>query len=76
LCITHLPQVAAMADHEYQIQKQVKGKRTTTSVAPLKQSQRVNELARMLAGTEITELTIEHASEMLKQAAQARAKIQ
>ncbi|WDF83673.1 DNA repair protein RecN [Lacticaseibacillus pabuli] len=75
LCITHLPQVAAMSDHEYQIQKQIKGKRTMTSVTPLQQDQRVNELARMLAGTEITELTIEHASEMLKQAEDVRAKM-
>ncbi|KIS03454.1 DNA repair protein RecN [Paucilactobacillus wasatchensis] len=68
LCITHLPQVAAVATHHLLIQKQVQHKRTTTSVERLTQDERVTELARMLAGAEITKLTLEHAQELLKMA--------
>lgn len=66
LCITHLPQVAAVAQHHLLIQKAVHGKRTLTSVTKLKPEQRVAELARMLSGEKITKLTREHASELLK----------
>lgn len=69
LCITHLPQVAAMSDHHYFIAKQVKGDRTETHIKKLTQPARVKELARMLAGTTITELTLEHAQELLEMAA-------
>lgn len=74
LCITHLPQVAAVAQHHLLIQKRVHDQRTTTSVTPLSTNQRVEELARMLAGDTITKLAREHASELLtmaKQKAQA-----
>ena len=63
LCITHLPQVAAMADHEYVISKAVHDGRTTTQVNKLTHKARVEEIARMLAGEKITKLTIEHAEE-------------
>lgn len=66
LCITHLPQVAAVAQHHWHIQKAVHDARTTTSVTKLNPHQRVDELARMLAGERITKLTREHASELLK----------
>jgi DNA repair protein RecN (Recombination protein N) len=72
LCITHLPQVAAMSDHEYLIQKAVADGRTKTTVTPLTQTQRVDEIARMLAGDTVTELALEHASELLKMAATTR----
>lgn len=65
LCISHLPQVAAIAQHHFLIQKQVKNNRTTTSVTPLDQSKRIDEIARMLAGEKITKLTREHAKELL-----------
>ncbi|BAP85560.1 DNA repair protein RecN [Paucilactobacillus hokkaidonensis JCM 18461] len=68
LCITHLPQVAAVATHHLLIQKQVQNKRTITSVTKLSTAKRVDELARMLAGAEITKLTLEHAQELLKMA--------
>lgn len=68
LCITHLPQVAAVAQHHFLIQKHVKNDRTTTMVTPLKNDQRVNELARMLSGEKVTKLTKEHAQELLKMA--------
>lgn len=66
LCITHLPQVAAVAQHHWHIEKGVHGSRTTTSVTKLTKGQRVDELSRMLAGERITKLTREHASELLK----------
>lgn len=66
LCITHLPQVAAVADYQYFISKAVKEGRTQTHVAKLTNEERVEEVARMLAGAEITELTLEHARELLR----------
>lgn len=68
LCITHLPQVAAVADYQYFIEKEVVGNRTETSVRILDRKERVNEIARMLAGSEITKLTIQHAEELLNMA--------
>jgi DNA repair protein RecN (Recombination protein N) len=68
LCITHLPQVAAVAQHHFLIQKHVKDERTTTTVTILSEAQRVNELARMLSGEKVTKLTKEHAQELLKMA--------
>ena len=61
LCITHLPQVAAVADYQYYIVKAVIDGRTQTSVSELKTKEREEEIARMLAGSEITKLTLEHA---------------
>ncbi|MFF2090235.1 DNA repair protein RecN [Paenibacillus sp. NPDC058174] len=63
--ITHLPQVACMADHHYEISKSVVGQRTCTSVAMLNLNTRIEELARMLGGVEVTEKTRHHAQEML-----------
>ena len=70
LCISHLPQVAAVAQHHFLIKKRVHDKRTTTSVTVLNDQQRVDELARMLSGEKITQLTREHASELLRMAQQ------
>lgn len=72
LCITHLPQVAAMADHHYFIAKKITGQRTKTSVSKLAQSDRVQELARMLAGTKVTQLSLEHAEELLRLAGEEK----
>ncbi|MFC0233391.1 DNA repair protein RecN [Vagococcus entomophilus] len=66
LCITHLPQVAAIADAQYFIKKEIVADRTKTSVEILSLEQRVQEIARMLAGTQITPLTVEHAKELLQ----------
>ncbi|WP_105955973.1 DNA repair protein RecN [Apilactobacillus quenuiae] len=65
LCITHLPQVAAMADHHYFIKKEVSNNRTNTNLVKLNSNDRVEELARMLSGSTVTKLTIEHANELL-----------
>lgn len=67
--ITHLPQVACMADQQYLIEKIVADGRTMTQIEELSEEGRVNELARMLGGVEITEKTQHHAQEMLKLAA-------
>ncbi|GGA22510.1 DNA repair protein RecN [Paenibacillus physcomitrellae] len=63
--ITHLPQVACMADNQFLIEKTVTDGRTMTTVEALSQEGRVKELARMLGGVEITEKTLHHAQEML-----------
>ncbi|WP_283581965.1 DNA repair protein RecN [Ligilactobacillus hohenheimensis] len=65
LCITHLPQVASIAQHHYYIEKAVHAGRTTTHLTVLNDTQRVDEIARMLAGSTVTPLTQEHAREML-----------
>ncbi|MER2174072.1 MAG: DNA repair protein RecN [Carnobacterium sp.] len=64
LCITHLPQVAAMADNHLYISKSVENDRTKTHVNSLVSLEKIKEIARMLAGTEITKLTLEHAKEL------------
>ena len=65
LCITHLPQVAASADYQYLIEKEVVAGRTQTNVMELEEIDRVQEIARMLSGQEITGLSLEHARELL-----------
>jgi len=68
LCITHLPQVAAAGDYQYLISKEVQNGRTKTTVQEIDTTERVQEIARMLSGAEITDLTMENAKEMLTQA--------
>jgi DNA repair protein RecN (Recombination protein N) len=65
LCITHLPQIACCGDRHYRVVKRIAGERTNTSVAVLSEEERVEEIARMLGGVELTEKTREHAQEML-----------
>jgi DNA repair protein RecN (Recombination protein N) len=65
LCVTHLPQVASLADQHFRISKVTDGKSTRTGVQQLAGDERVEELARMLGGVEITAKTLEHAAEML-----------
>ncbi|KAF5440856.1 DNA repair protein RecN [Pediococcus pentosaceus] len=66
LCISHLPQVAARADHQLHVAKKVVDGRTMTNLTVLNDEGRVNEIAKMLAGVNITELSLEHARELLK----------
>jgi len=66
LCVTHLAQVAAQADHQLSVSKQVAGGAMRTSVRSLDAETRVEEVARMLGGTRITATTREHAREMLE----------
>ncbi|MFD1926605.1 DNA repair protein RecN [Sporosarcina siberiensis] len=72
LCISHLPQVAAMADHHYLIKKEVKDKRTRTEIHDVIASDRTVELSRMLSGAETTPLTLKHAEELLSLAAERK----
>jgi DNA repair protein RecN (Recombination protein N) len=72
LCITHLPVLAACADHHFQVDKEVSGGRTFTRVAKLDPRARVEELSRMLAGSRVTEATRREAREMLRLAAAGR----
>ncbi len=73
LCVTHLPQVASLADQHFRISKVSDGKTTRTQVHCLSGEERVEELARMLGGVEITRKTLEHAAEMLAGARRKRA---
>ncbi|WP_010631962.1 DNA repair protein RecN [Sporolactobacillus vineae] len=64
-CITHLPQVAAIADHHFYISKRVTPEhRTLTSVKKLNEEDKINEIGRMISGTQMTELTRRHAHEL------------
>ena len=64
ICITHLPQIAAMADHHYLIQKDVVGNETISSIEALPYHDSIKELARMLGGTTITQTVLDNAKEM------------
>ena len=68
LCVTHLPQVAAQAHRQLRVRKETIEGETHTRIGPLEGETRVEEIARMLGGTEITRRTREHASEMLGRA--------
>ncbi|NLW59443.1 MAG: DNA repair protein RecN [Firmicutes bacterium] len=72
ICVTHLPQIASLAHHHYYIEKKTQAGRTTIEVRALDQEERVEELARMLGGAEVTATTREHAREMLQLAATLR----
>ena len=64
-CVTHLPQVASLGNHHYRIMKMSDGKSTRTNITRLSNDERVEEIARMLGGVEITKRTRDHAAEML-----------
>ena len=66
ICITHLPQIAANADTHYCIEKNTANDRTFTSIRKLNYDQKRDEIARLIAGSNITEKTIEHASEIIE----------
>ena len=66
LCVTHLPQMAALASTHFLIAKEVRDGRTYTNVTPLDLEGRKRELARIIGGTNITETTLKSAEEMLR----------
>lgn len=76
VCITHLPQIAAMADHHYLIEKAVSGGRTRTTVQLLDRTGSCREIARLHGGDHITELTLASAEEQLASAVQYKDSIQ
>ena len=65
ICITHLPQVAVFGATHLAVSKSVHEGRTTTDVKPLTEKDRVDEVARMLGGRDLTSVTLKHAREML-----------
>ena len=74
ICITHLPQIASMADTHFLIEKSVQGQSTITGIRKLKAAEEVEELARMLGGVEITDKVLENAQEMKSQAHSLKAR--
>ena len=73
ICVTHLPQIAAMADHQFLVEKRVEEGRTNTSVRRLSMDERVGEVARMLGGADGSdESALSHARHMLELGAAAR----
>lgn len=74
ICVTHLPQIAAMASHQLLVEKRVEGNRTATTVRMLTQEERTGEIARMLGGADGSgDSARSHAGHMLEQAAAYRA---
>jgi DNA repair protein RecN (Recombination protein N) len=71
LCVTHLPQVASQAHHQLRVTKLTDGRTTRTTLTELTAADRVEELARMLGGIEVTSRAREHARDMLASAAQS-----
>lgn len=76
LCITHLPQIACMADEHLYISKSVKGDATVTQVTLLGEEERTREIARMASGDDVTEAALANAREMLANAQKKRAEFQ
>ena len=68
MCVTHLAQVAACADHHYRVSKEERSGVTTSHVVLLSEEERVREIARMLGGVRVTGTALEHAAEMLRDA--------
>jgi len=66
-CVTHLPQIACLADHHHAVRKRVEQGRTVTEVRALEGSERIEEVARMLGGETITETARKHARELVQQ---------
>ena len=65
ICVTHLPQIAAMADTHFHIEKRERGGRTYTAVTPLEREGRIREIARLHGGDNITDITLASAAEQL-----------
>lgn len=74
LLISHLPQIAALADHHYLIKKNIIDKKTITRVEKLTRDERVTELARLLGGLNLTETTLRNANEMIEMAQKMKIK--
>lgn len=74
ISITHLPQLAAMSDHQYLIKKNIVNGRTASSICLLNEKEQIEAIAQMLTGTKMTEVTKLHAQEMVKLAQKAKIK--
>lgn len=65
ICITHLPQIAAFGEHNYRIQKYSSENSVKTTVEALDENEKINEIARLLGGINITDITIKSAEELI-----------
>lgn len=72
ICITHLPQIAAMADNHFLIEKSVKKEKTTTTIREIKEEESIRELARLLGSEEITQTALSNAKELKELAAKTK----
>ena len=72
ICITHLPQIAAMANHHYLIAKKVEDEKTVTNITHLNKEEEIMELARLIGGVKITDTVIQSAKEMKELAGKAK----
>jgi DNA repair protein RecN (Recombination protein N) len=70
ICITHLAQIAAFSDYHYQIQKDLSGGRTVTTVKLLNQEEKTDEIARLLGGLHVTEAALKNAKELISESLQ------
>lgn len=67
-CVTHLPQIACFSDIHYWVSKEIKDDKTYTIIRQMSENEKENEIARMIGGSEVTKLTLEHAKELIKMA--------
>ena len=73
LCVTHLPQIAALGDVHFRVEKHTDGERTQTNVVRLDADGRIGEISRLVGGGEDSQSSLSHAAHMLEQASQRRA---
>ena len=76
LCVTHLPQIAALGNAHYLVEKRVENDRTETVVRRLDEEGRIHEISRLVGGAEDSESSLSHAAHMLREADAVRDKIQ
>ncbi|MBN2355229.1 DNA repair protein RecN [candidate division KSB1 bacterium] len=69
ICITHLPQIASMADHHFLVEKKDDGRYTRTTIRPLKQDERIRQIAALVGGELVTEAHLRSAEELMEEAA-------
>ncbi len=69
LCVTHLPQIAAFANHHFLVEKSEREGRTRTAIRQMKDEERTGEIARMISGATVTETSLRHAEQMLRASA-------
>ena len=67
ICITHLQQIASQADYHFKVYKEVSKNRTITKIKLLSREERIKEIARMIGGKKISDLSLEHAAEMIEE---------
>jgi DNA repair protein RecN (Recombination protein N) len=74
LCVTHQPQVASLADRHFTVEKNLGRNRTAVGIRELSDEERIEEIARMLAGEKITDSARKHAAEMIETAKSVKAR--